>query len=371
MPDFISWYVVELRQRLAPHFPIGAVEEISSEAESHLRESAADLQARLGLGEAEAAKSAISAFGSVGQVADTYLLGSDSRLLGLRPIWFVLTGAVVAIACWDFHWLSLGGYWDNFGETWENGLAGFIGCMALVAFLAGCRAGLRSFRWPILGIGAAVVAVLPFLLCFWMIGSTGPYGQGISRFHLSRDTANIESTLTRLDGVRSYFRTGIALFSGDRPPNQIPAIFTDYAAVKSRWGELDYNQAQYPPEMEGSPGQRHSPRIIVPYSNGIFAMVDGRLYTLGADDNVRNAMTDWRRKGPEALRSVELQRIKLAGLLASANEARHGRLLFWNPPVFIDAVAWTIVFLPLLLIADTAMWSFSRRRRGLPRRILA
>src|SRR5205823_7775420 len=164
MPEYINWFVVELRLRLAPHLSMERVETLTREVESHLRELSRKNIASLGMSEQHAQAAAVEVFGRPDKVALDYLRESNPRLFGIKPICFVILGGLGAIGCWDFHWLSLRGHFDIFGDTWQNGLAGFVGTLALAMFVAGCKAGLRSFRLPILATGAVTLAALPFLL---------------------------------------------------------------------------------------------------------------------------------------------------------------------------------------------------------------
>jgi hypothetical protein len=357
MLDLISWYVIELRRRVLPHLPGPEVEDICLEAETHLRESAREIQRDSNMDDGAAAKAAITAFGTPSVVAMTHVRESDRRLLGLSPIWFVLGGTVISTGCWDFHWLSLGGYWDNFGETWQNGLAGLVGILALTAMVMGCRRGARSYWLPILGSGVGIAAVLPVVLCTWMVSSPD-LDQGISRLHLGRDTAVVQGMIGRLDRLNSYLKGGVAIFGGDRSPVHVPGIYQVVNAGNGIAGIGEYALST------PAPPDRQRDKFVVP-GEMVCAMVDGRIYALRTTEDVGRAMMYWRRQGPKAIEEVEKQKAKLSELLALAQAAGRGRVLFWNPGVFGQAVCWTLAFLPVLLALELiTRWTFRLKRTG-------
>ncbi|MFI5387464.1 MAG: HAAS signaling domain-containing protein [Fimbriimonadales bacterium] len=158
MPNMIDWYVVELRLLLNGKLPPGRVDEVVKEAEAHLRES---VQRRLGptVDENAATAAAIEAYGRPEKVALGFLRGSRRNMWGLNPVWWAALGAVIAIYCWTFHWQTLGGYFDNFGETWQNVVAGLVGVLGLALVVFAVRAGFRSYRLALTGLTFAAAAL--------------------------------------------------------------------------------------------------------------------------------------------------------------------------------------------------------------------
>jgi len=365
MPDYINWYCMEIRLRIVHHISEERVEIIVREIEGHLRESAQRLMEQNCLSSNEAEKAAVEAFGKPGRIAMGYLRESRPRIAGLRPLWVVLAGAFLATASWDFHWMSLGGYFDNFGATWENGLAGLVGFLGLILFGLGVRAGYRSYRLPVLGFGVAMSLGVLMLTSFWIVGSTFDH-QGFSRLHLSRDARQAQASIATLDEFKGYLAQGAKAYVSAKSAQDLPSSIR-FAAIIDRVSGLG------PGELRE---QRFSPNELSPTGDYFFvprsvmAMVDGRIWGMDTVQGFAKAKAEWANADKYA-GDIDVERRKFEGLLASADEARSGRLFFFNPDVYRDPVCWTIVFMPLLLIVDGIVSGLVRRRPSWRGRALA
>ena len=386
----IGWYVKELRLLLAPNMRAGRLVEICMETQSHLEEEAKRISEKLGVDAEQAAWLAIDAFGEPQRVAHTYVRESGRTVFGMPSLWAVLGGALVAIACWDFHWLTLGGPFDHFGDTWQNGLAGVVGAIALVLFALGCRA---SFRWngPRLGAItlATALALLP-VLSVWIVSdpSGSPRDQGVSRFHLARDREKLKVTLFRLDALKIYVLEGKKVFAQAKSINDLPAQYREPEAAAKILG----TDAEVSGSVMGAYRDRPSryftggmlspryipaggiaepveePAVLIP-RGGVFAMVDGRIYGLSSTD-FRTAKGVWADSNAN-VQEIKIQRDAIKGLLGAVDEASHGRLFFSNPWVTVQAFFWTLSMGVLLLFLDFAVWLLVRRRKARPGMALA
>lgn len=369
MSNAIGWYLTELRMLLAPHLSAARVVEISKETRVHLELEAERLAAQLDLGNEEAAWLAIEAFGEPRRVAYTYLRESVRTVFGLQSRWAILAGALVAILCWNFHWLTLNGPFDNYGETWQNGIAGVVGVVALVLFLLGCRA---SFRWNGLRIASLSVAtalVLVPLLSVWIVSDfAGSYYQGVSRLHLSRDGQKLRTTLGRLDALENYIERGKTAFARASSITDLPSEYREFDAAAAILGrDPDRTESVMGASLAvrlGPGGRSTEPLVFVP-TNYTFAMVDGRIFALGSTDFAM-AKEAW--KNPSG---VGQQRDSVKALLGAVNEASNGRLFFFNPWLAVQTCFWTLSVGTLLLALDLSMWLLVRRRKAKPGMALA
>lgn len=367
MSDYIAWYLVELRTRLAPHLPSTKVESIVLEAGSHLKETTERLKAELQLTDETAALTAIDAFGKPEKVALTHLREIDTRIMGIKPGWLVIGSALLAIWCWDFQWLSLHGPFDNFGETWQNGVAGFVGVLALIFFVVACRAGKRTFRLPLFTMSAALCLGLPLLVSAWMI-RTPAHWEGISRLHLSRDVAKINATLDRLKAYEPYFRRGATAYQSAKTESDLPAEFASFQRAQDLLG-IPKEDRQHM-LLRTDDGYNVAPdALLVP--SYAYAMVDGRIGGLEPVRSFAEAKKAWAKNASHSLRAVEHDREGLQSLVAAAGEAQSGRIFFFDPALSVTSVAVTAWFLPVLFILDWAAFASTRRKRVWPVRSLA
>src|ERR1022692_2053875 len=199
MSKLIDWYLVELRLRLDGKLPSEVVETIIQEAESHLGESV-ERQVGLNVDQESAEKSAIQAYGRPEKVAIAHLRKTPQLLWGIKPRWVAIYGSLVAITCWNFHWLTLGMFFDNFGEAWQNELAGVLGVGGLMLVFWASQRAYRSNRWFLAASTVIAAAATIPIVSYWMIGELGaPFYEGVSRFHLNRDVPNLEHTISKLD----------------------------------------------------------------------------------------------------------------------------------------------------------------------------
>lgn len=366
MPDYINWYLVELRLRLQSHMSQNRVEGIVSEVESHLCETAMKLQETPGMTQYLAELEAVRAFGQPQLVATTYLQESNPKFLGMKPLWVVLASGLTAIGCWVFHWISLQNYFDNFGATWQNGLALMVGLAALTIFVASCRAGHRSYFRPLLALGTGTAVGLVFLLSFWIVGSKDDH-QGFSRIHLGRDELVAQASLRKLDKLEAYLQGGAAAFSKAKSAIDLPIEYRDLdraAAYLDQPGLNDYGQLY-------SYEESSTPALFTTPADYVAAYVDGRIWGVNVADNFAEAKKTWAERAGKALGRIDPQREGLNGLLASAREARSGRLFFFNPRVYGEAVFWSIVFMPVLLTLNAVAFNWRRRRPVWPSRQIA
>jgi len=363
VPDYINWYLVELRLRLQPYFGQSKVEAIVSEVESHLCETSLELRKTPGMTQVQADLEAVRAFGEPQRVATSYLQESNPKFWGLKPLWVVLSSGLIALACWVFHWISLGGYFDNFGATWQNGLALVVGLSALSIFTAACRAGHRSYFKPLLGLGFGTPIGLVLLLSFWVVGSKDNQ-QGFSRFHLNRDIQVAHLSLKRLDRLEMYLQEGISAFSKSQAAKDLPLQFRDLSAASAR---LDLSSLmEYSHLYDGLQGPK--PGFFIVPSNYVSAYVDGRIWGVYTEDQFSGAKRAWSERAIEALAQIGPQREGLKGLLASAKEAQSGRLFFFNSRVYSEAVVWAILFMPILLFLNSMAFRWGQRRPVWPAR---
>lgn len=363
MADYLAWYLVELRLRLDGKMPAQRVDTVISEVESHLRESARQHSDTPGVSEERAVVTAIQSFGQPEQVASAHLGGRNPRMFGLPRLWVVLGSALLATGCWNFQWMSLGGFFDNFGATWQNGIAALVGSIALCVLFMACRGGFQSYRKQLTMLSFGTAFGLIFLLSFWIVSDKG-LQQGFSRFHLSRDVAMAHQTLGRLEAMGSYMQKGRVLFAEAKDGKDIPLEYRDAAAGAQFMGLMNNISPSY---WTVDRGLHEKPKMFIHPSGSVTAMVDGRIFGFQVVDHFQAAKQEWQLNAYRSIKSSEQQRVKMQLLLNSADQARNGRVFFFNTQVFVDPMFWTLVFLPGLLLVDTIAWAFSRRRPSWPK----
>jgi hypothetical protein len=276
-------------------------------------------------------------------------------------MWPVLISAFVALACWVFHWNSLDQYFDNFGDTWQNGLALVIGLIALTFLYLACRAGYRSYRLQLMGLTVATSVGLVFLLCFWIVGSKDGH-QGLNRFRLTRDVATVERSLQKLDKVEAYLREGLSHYGPTGM--QLPEYFFNTSTAERRMG---LESGSIFPSYSAPARDR---TFVIP-TKYFSVYVDGRIFGFGSTTDLLEARKAWKNLGKENLLAVSRQREGLRGLLISAQEAYSGRIFFFNARVINDRPIWALVFLPVLLLIDGLAQLAGRRRSVWPERSYA
>lgn len=366
MSDYIAWYSVELRLRLSAHMPSAKVESVIKEAESHLREAAERLKTELQLSDESATLAAIDAFGKPEKVALTHLRESGSRIFGIKPVWFVLACGLVALLCWDFHWMSLAGPFDNRGETWQNGIAGFVGGLALIGFVLGCRAGRRSFRLPVLALGGGLAVASAFFVSYMAITSGASYSPSALRPNLSQTFDVVPKSISRLDRYQALVERGTREFAAAKTTADLSRDMRDLAVA-----EAEFGIAQYASGRPITPEGRVIPNALVTPADYVYASPDGGFSALQGAESFESAKKRWASVSPNVLANVNFARGELRNLLSRATEARNGRTFFFNGFVVTQIVCWTIVFLPALLFLDWATFAMIRRKRAWPVRGLA
>lgn len=374
MHNLIDWYIVELRLRLNTALTADRIDEIAKEAELHLRESV-NHRTGPGVSVESATEAAIAAYGSPDKVARGFLRGQRLKLFSLNPTLWTLLGVFIAIYCWCFHWLTLGGIFDNFGATWQNGLAGIFGFGALALIALSARARLKS-NWVAVVAGTVVAAGASVpLVSAWVIPDAGQF-QGISRLHLKRDAATVASTLEKLRVYDAFMERGVKAFAAAKSPDQLPDDMRDAKVAATEFGvaALDPSIELHPVNpllAESDIALNRGGAYPVPRSYGIFAMVDGRIWAVDATARFEDAKRIWSTTGSAACKSTRFQIQNFEVLLANAREAEAGRIFFPVPYLWQETVIGSIMLLPLLLLVDGVAAFTAKPRRRWPNRVLA
>ncbi|HTQ11051.1 MAG TPA: hypothetical protein VMI31_13375 [Fimbriimonadaceae bacterium] len=355
MANLIDWYLVELQLRLDCDLPESRVEEILKEAEQHFQQSVRSRQEK-NVSLEDAVEDAIREYGSPERVARAFLRAWPHRVLGMKPEWAAVAGSGVALFCWCFHWMTLGGYFDNFGETWQNGIAGIVGFAALALLFRAAQAGRRS-HWAVVACTTLIFgAVSVPILSVWMIPNPDQKEeQGISRLHLSRDIASVERTIAKLGEYRDFMSRGIREYAAAASPADLSSDLRDPALAGRRFGD-DW--------LIHIGGRERT--FLVPY-DGVFAEVDGRVWALLTSSSLINAKVEWLAKGPNDLAAIDRQQASLSQLLVSARQAQTGRLFFFDPRVYGEALVGLPLVLPLFLLDLAGYLASASRRRWLKR----
>lgn len=362
--DYINWYLVELGERLRPHFTADKLEDLVREVESHLREASKRIEADGGTSPQMAQLAAIQAFGAPRRVARTYLSEADPRLFGVQPALVAVIAGLVAIACWDFGWMTLDTYFDNFGDTWQTLVAGGIGVVALTIVVLAIRAARRSLRIPILTAGMGTAIALVFLMSFWIVGSD-KYSQGVSRFHLDRDATSMRKSLVALDNLEAYVNRGERQFAIALSAADISREFTDPKVAER---EIGLERDSVRPAVVGL---EVVPSAFVVPQEFVMAMVRGDVYSLESAPDWPSAKKAWAARPASVRARIVEARADLNGLLADVAAARNGRLFRFTPGLIWNAVGWTVSFSILLILLDWVAVLLSDRRQPWPGRILA
>ncbi len=361
MRDPISRYVSDLDAIL--HFDLteARLEEIVMEAESHLRESAARRTAE-GADPEGAQATAIASYGSPQRVALGYLRRSKLKMWGLHPGYWAALGALITIVSWNFHWLTLGGYFDTFGNespTWQIRL---LGIAALILPILAARRRFRS-NWAALTLATITAAALSVpLMAYWMIPPTDPqprmFEQGISRFHLSRDLPRVQATIMKIQVCRDLLREGIRAYANADSDTQVSSLFKDPSEIARRSGN-----PRLEPLILGT-RTLDGGRFVVPREYGAYAMVDGRTWAFETVSSFSMAKAQWAEAGPKDLHDMDNLYVGFTSLERSAMQASKGRLFFFQPDLYAQTLFGTIILLPLFLLLDgIAAWASRPRGR--------
>lgn len=359
--EYFGWYAVELRMRLGAHFPAAHVETVAREALSHLGESAERMGRELGMAPDAAALAAIEAFGSPEQVALAHMRKSPAKLLGLPAATVATVAAIVALLCWDYHWLSLQGPFDNYGATWQNGLCGIIGFAALAALVIGVNRARRSLRLrlSIVGLGAAVL--LPLIASALVI--QGPFDyEGVPRYQARQAELDIPDSIATLDRLVPYLNKGSQAWANAKSAADVPAPYRNPSAAIAYLG-LNPN-TNFPNYFRGG-SMVEGPGIIVPRPYVMASYTRG-MWALETQSSFAEAKHAWAKNSAEALGSIKYSRDRLVGMLDLVRQARTTRVLFFNPPMMLNIFTMTTVFLIGLLLLDGVAFALARRRRKLP-----
>ncbi len=363
MAKLIDWYVVELKLLLNQKMPASRIEKIVMEAEAHLNESVSRKVAE-GLTESEAAASAIDAYGRPEKVAMGFLKGWPQKLWGLNPVWWAGAGAWVTIYAWNFHWLTLSAPFDNFGNLWQNYLAGVVGLIGMAIITASIRAGLRSYRLPLAGFTVLAALLSIPLISYWMISVPGMY-EGISRFHLSRDLPRVEHNLKAMNMYDAYLTHGISEYASASKSSQLSEDLQNPAAAASKFGAEKLYPAVLGITLD--PGGKY----VVPRRFGAFFLVNGSAIVLETMASFDDAKKEWSEFGPTDLKQVRDQRVGFIRLAAYGRDAKAGKLFFPNPDLWIGTVFWTLILMPAFLLVDWLAFRTTLPKRRWPQRVIA
>src|SRR5579862_3183635 len=370
MSKLVDWYLVELRLRLSKSLAPDRIDEIVREAETHLLEST---RARQGaaVSEESAAEAAVEAYGDPGTVALGFLKNTRQTLWGLNPMWWALIGSLVAIWGWNFHWLTLWGYFDNFGEDWQNVLALTVMVLGMAVILKAAKAGLRSYRLPIALFTVAAAGLSVPLMSYWMIPEPGKYypglalDRGISRLHLNRDAPKVERSAKQLLAYQSFVERGIREYATSTSDASLSPDLRDASVAAREFGEKRLNPAAVGVKLD------HGGAYVVPRAYGVMTEIDGRIYLLETMAFYSDAKKAWAITGPVDLEQITRQQKSIQGLLDNVNAARAGRLFFFERSLYEQTVYGTIMLLPGLLIFDLVGALVARPRRQWPSKALA
>jgi hypothetical protein len=392
MSELLNWYIEELRQLLQAKIPADRLDTILREAESHLRESAncrisREVPDRLAMIEA------INAYGTPKRIAISFLRRSGQKLFGMRPVYSAVGGCLIAIYAWNFHWLTLSGFFDNFGDSYENVIAGMFGLGGLALMFMACRSGMRSYRLAVSSACIIAAGLSIPIVSAWMIGGTRDY-QGISRFHLQRDVPAVRKLVSDIVKDQAFLKRGMEAYSkadhqveflhqgakiyipGNLPfddmelvsklrEQTLPPDLRNANLAVAELGVDHLNPAVH--EMTVNPGGN----FVVPREYGAFAMVREGLLAFETMDKYPAASKAWAKSGPIILRDLQREQVDMVALLSKADEAQHGRLFFFNPALYAETVFATLFLLPLFLLVDLVAALSASPRRSWPKRKVA
>ncbi|HLK13195.1 MAG TPA: hypothetical protein VKT78_00185 [Fimbriimonadaceae bacterium] len=370
MSKLIDWYLVELRLRLSHSLAPDRVDEIVREAETHLLESVRNRQ-EAAVSEEAAAEAAILAFGDPGKVARGFLKGKAQRMLGLNPVWWALLGALVAVCGWNFHWLTLWGYFDNFGDNWQNGLALTATALGMGVILIAAKSGLRSHRWPLTLFTVAAAGASVLLVSYWMILEPRDlypglaYAKGVSRLHLDRDAPKLERTAKRLVEYRSFLERGMGEYATSTSDAALSPELRDARLAATEFGVERFYPAAVGVRLD------HGGAYVVPRDYGVFTEIDGRIDLLETMAFYSDAKQAWATTGPKDLDQLTRQQQSLQGLIGNVRAARAGRLFFFEPLLYEQTLYGTLILIPGFLLFDLIGARIGRPARRWPRRALA
>jgi hypothetical protein len=289
--------------------------------------------------------------------------------------------------------LTLNSYFDNFGDVWQNELAGVIGVLGLVVIVAAGRVGFRSYRLAIcLSTLAAACLSVP-LVSYWMVGGTRDR-QGISRFHLGRDSAVVKNLIGEIESNQAFLNRGMAAYkkathtyefktpSGDAVFFPLAAGFgpNELSSLQAKLLPQDLRDAKLAARELGA--ERFQQAVlgttldkggdyVIPRKYGAFAMVHGSLTVFETMASFEDAKKAWAENGPSIAADLTREHADMVGLLRGADQARAGRLFFYNPELYMEPVFGTLFLLPFLLLLDWVGVVIAKPRRSWPKRRLA
>lgn len=353
MLDYLAWYQVELYSRLKGKIDSERLPIILGETASHIQEAASTISQTDHLSEEESIKSAIKSFGSPEEIADGFLHPLRARVW--LPV--VCVSAATLSVCTALLMIWLDQYFDNFGDTLQNQIAGLTGLAAAIMLYFACRAYGRSCRLILTGVSAATAVCLVFVLSFWIIGDSGS-GDGISRFNQAADLAGACTALVELNRQKQLQETLAPIFQKAKTAADLTPPMQNIWLARTTYGLRSL------PDVSFSHGRAEDAHFVVPMSPG--TMKRGDAYTFGTVATFDEAKAEWANFASYDLKMNAL----VTSLSAMIEEGRHPKLVYWNPNVFGNGVAAVLMCWPLLVVIDgLAIWS--RKRRVRPNAIFA
>ena len=360
MANVIDSYIADLNSMLVRKMPAERVEAIVKEAETHLRESV-QRKVSADVDEAAASEVAVAAYGAPEKVALAFLRGARTKVLGLRPAWWACMGAILTICGWNVHWQTLQGYFDNFGNVSQNIMAGCIGLFGTIILALAARVGLRSNWVQLTGVTIAATVLSIPLLSFWMVPSTSSqqwtFQQGISRFHLGRDLPKVKRTITYLEKFEAIYTEGLHAYASAKSAKDLPQEMANTTALAAQLGMS--GREQWPHGL----AILANGKFVVPREYGVFAEVDGRLWTLETVGTFEEAKKRWTDLGSKGLAEVKFHLAGFRSIEQNASQAMAGRLFFFDPDMYLETVFLTLILLPLFLLIDGIVTWMARPRR--------
>ena len=343
MPDYIEWYLVELRRCMKNVEPHQRVEELLQEVRGHLDQSVDELK-RIGASHEDAVKSAVLNFGHPRTVAKGF---SGKDKLGAPLYWALVAATLLALGTMSRQFVvSASGVYvgDSPGALFHFGVFAMIGLGAILAI------SLVSRKWcsvPIT-VGCVLVIAVNGLL---VSQSVDPYAadQGRSEM-LLLDKRNAERQIAlRDDWLREY---------DERVPavkETIGLINADLRLIAAE--NILIGDGQYICPMK-SLAQRVSPLQVLPGVRNL-TPIPGWIrmdaprsggYVLGQTASVETASEAWSKHGQAFFAFAE----------SIKNEVVSEQLLLATPVSVVDAeILKRTVGMPVLIVAVYSLLGFA------------
>ncbi|HZH97424.1 MAG TPA: hypothetical protein VEX38_00515, partial [Fimbriimonadaceae bacterium] len=345
MSEYIGWYTVELRLRLGNHLPAAKIESIVKEAGSHLRESAENLKNELGLSDDASALAAIEAFGTPEAIAISHLQQVTLKVFGMPSAAFALLCSTIAILCWDYHWLSLSGPFDNYGATWQNGICGVVGFVALAGLVAAIARSKRRLLAPIAASVLGCMLILPLMATYLAVPGGASY-EAVLRPNLREAETTIPYQIRQLEKLDHWLQAGAKRYAQSKDGSDLPTSLRSVRAAEKEFGLTQ--GSSYP--VFTSDGRVLQTAYTTP-RNFIYAPARGGLWIFEGAATFEEAKATWAKESQNAIFGANVARQELREMLANVKKARSGKLFFFNPFLITEIVMMTFTLgLGLLLL---------------------